>query len=215
MMEPRNNLQDHRLNEIRDSLEELASITESNLKILLERLVSGQIRELVPMRGAAMAANNRCQRILALHTLCAGELRFTLAAVRIIQDYEQIAPLFDSIHRHFENCSSLKATKLLMNFKTSLTGIIDLQNAVQAISQLPKDFERMHLCVHTLSVVAEAGLEATERTLMDIILKDAAGSEDLFELMLACRNLTQLTTLLESIPDEFRALSAVGTVRAA
>lgn len=209
MSESRNILLENQLNEIHENLDRLAVITLSNLKVLHDRLATGRIREIVPIDQAAVLANDKCKQTLALHALCARDLRYAMAAVRVVQDYEHVGQMLEAFHRHIERCTSSKAASLLLNFSTTISAMIDLQDAARATMLLSDDFDRLHLRVQALTAVAEAGLDAIELAVMEIILKDSARSDDLFELVLACRNLSQAAALLEAIPGEFSAFSAV------
>lgn len=215
MNEHRNVLLESQLLAVREQIDCLATVTDNNLRAILHWLVTHETRALHSSAEAAKSANNQCTRILALHTPFGNDLRFTLAAIRIIQDYEHLDQLIQSLGRRITRCAHTSAARFLPTFTTTLLGVVDTHAAVRESLHLPNDFSQLNLRIKGLTAATEAGIDSVQTEIMAIMLQDENQTDELFELILACRNLGQMSELLESIPEEFCTFAAVQDTKAA
>jgi phosphate uptake regulator len=197
-----------RLDNLRSALDTLSSIILTNLKNLHAYIrATGDVAvpEISPINQAASDVRQQCLLMMCRQAPMASDLKYTLAALRIGQDYERLHELTASLSERFQHLSKSGDDTLISEVRTVLSHIISVHASMR--STWTRDIYETELvaadpAASALIGVINGELERLQKHYTNFIAQGKQGIEMCADLILTCRHLQRMTQLLEALPEE-------------
>jgi len=202
-----NPLLEARLASLRDSLDALANAVDANLHTLLRHLTCDEtlfrVGPLPEIDALARATRERCLMLFTREHPVAGDLKFAMAALRVGHDYERIDELANALNKRIERLRGTPMREVLQDMTGVMADILKLHDIVRRTwRNKGEPTPNLRPEVQTVARSIQAGIAAIQNTTMEAIARGTGSPEITVELVLACRHVKRIATLMESIPDE-------------
>ena len=207
-MEGHNQLLEARLESLRQTLDALAALCDENLRTLLLRLTCDKSYDdkklLQPIDELARQTRERCLLLVARQQPLANDLKYAMGALRVGHDYERIHELADALNKRIARLQGTPIENVLRDMTGVMADILKLHEPVRRTWQRDgKDISITNL--KEISAAVNSGIGKIQTETIDAISKGNGNSEMLVDLVLACRHLKRIASLMETIPDELHS----------
>jgi phosphate transport system protein len=211
-MSAHNPLLEARLENLRESLDEISAAVDENLRTVLRRLtcdqsVSGS-GELLDIDALGRGARERCLLLVAREHPMASDLKYAMAALRVEHDYERIQELAQTLYKRAERLTGTPMQDIVQEMTGVMADILKLHEVVRHTWQRErKDHSLPNLKprVQYLAAGVQLGVSGIQQRILETISRGSGSPEMAVELVLACRHLKRIASLMESIPDELHS----------
>jgi phosphate uptake regulator len=197
-----------RLDNLRLALSNFSSIILRNLNNLHSYIsLSGDAPPPVieTDKDAASEVRKQCLLMMCLQAPMASDLKFTLAALRIGQDYERLHELTSSLAERFSHLRKSGDATLVEEVRNVLSHIISVHASMR--STWSRDIYETEQITADPAAAALIGvingeLSRLQKHYTNFLAQGKQGIEMCADLILTCRHLQRMTQLLESLPEE-------------
>lgn len=201
-----------RLERLRDSLEALSIKVDDNLRSILLRLTCdnavSRSAPLVNIDSFARATRERCLILLARQHPVASDLKFSMAALRVGQDYERIQELAMAMDKRIDRLIGTPVQDLVQDMTGVMADILKLHEKVceaglpnrksTGEAELKPKIDAIHSAIHTR-------ITSIQSKILEAIARGGENAEIYVEIVLACQHLKRIAQTLETIPQELHA----------
>jgi len=210
-MEAHNPLLEARLESLRQALDALSGIVDENLHSLLRQLTCDKTFDrttLIPLDEQARLTRERCLLLVARQQPLANDLKYAMGALRVGHDYERVHELSEALNKRITRLQGTPMQNVIQDMTGVMADILKLHEVVRRTWQR----ERADLALPNLrpqvegfSAAVNSGISKIQTETIEAISKGYGSSEMLVDLVLACRHLKRIASLLEAVPDELHS----------
>ena len=211
-MEPHNPLLEARLESLHQALDAFSALVDENLRTLLRRLTCDKtvdIKQPLPsIDELARLTRERCLLLVARQQPLAHDLKYAMGALRVGHDYERVQELAEALNKRVARLQGTPIENVIQDMTGVMADILKLHEMVRRTWQRDrKDLSLPDIKpqVQGISAAIQAGITKIQNETIETISKGNGSSEMIVDLVLACRHLKRIATLLESVPDELRS----------
>jgi phosphate uptake regulator len=197
-----------RLDKLRFALDAQAGIILQNLEQLQAYLAGPSDSPLpssISIREQAAAVRKECLLMMTRQAPMASDLKYTLAALRVGQDYERLQELVESLSERFEPLRRIGDPALIQEVSNILGQIVCIHSSMRATwSKDVYDTESVAAdpAASALISVIKSELKQLQARFIETLLGHREMIIICAELVLTCRHLQRMTELLEGLPVE-------------
>lgn len=185
----------------------LAEVVDDNLRsVLLAMTTESSVTEslrLQTVTPVAEGAQIALMTFLARETPVARDLRWAMAMIRLIKDYERVADLTGALMERVVRLTDTLHEETVRQMTEVMRGILKLHGLM--LGALRPCFMPRKLPLDALAKQARAvdfQIQSIEATAADALAEGLGSAEELRELVLATRHLTRITDQLFRMPEE-------------
>lgn len=185
----------------------LAEVVDDNLRsVLLAMTTEAAVTESLRMRTltpSAEGAQTALMTFLARETPVARDLRWAMAMIRLIKDYERVADLTGALMERVVRLTDTLHEETVRQMTEVMRGILKLHGLM--LEALRPCFMPRELPLEALARQARAvdfQIQSIEGAAADALAEGLGSAEELRELVLATRHLTRITDQLFRMPEE-------------
>jgi phosphate uptake regulator len=123
-------------------------------------------------------------------------------------DYERIAELAEALNTRVERLRGTPIQGIIQDMTGAMADILELHEVVRRTWRRDRSdlsLPNLKPQVAKLSAAVYASVAKIQNSTIDAITKGEGGAELLVELVLACRHLKRIASLMETVPDELHS----------
>jgi len=200
-----------RLETLRAALNSISLIIYENLITLQKYLAAKDpvpAPKLQSVDEAASEVRKQCLLMMCRQAPMASDLKYTLAALRIGQDYERLHELTSSLSERFEPLLKSGNEKLIAEVSLVLGHITSIHSSMRFT--WARDIYETEMVAADPAAAALIGVIKDELKRLEIhyaefLAQGKQGIEMCADLVLMCRHLQRMTQLLASLPQEMHS----------
>lgn len=200
-----------RLDNLRASLNLISLIIYENLNTLQKYLTAKEpvpAPKLQSVDEAAGEVRKHCLLMMCRQAPMASDLKYTLAALRIGQDYERLHELTASLGERFEGLRKIDNEKFITEVSLVLAHITSI-HASMRFTWSRDIYETEQVAADPAAAaligVINEELKRLQAHYVDFVAQGKHGIEMCADLILMCRHLQRMTQLLGKLPEEMHS----------
>ena len=199
-----------RMAALRRTLNDLADAVDDNLRSVLRDLTCDDAASRVPLKSIevqAKASRDACLILMAKERPVAGDLRFAMAALRIVHDYERIQELADALQKRIEILRGSRFKEICREMTGVMADILSLHDIVRTYWKQPGDSDVSLQTAQQDKLAADIQLAILniQNHIAASINGDKSDPEPVIEVVLACRHLKRIASMLIGLPEEMHS----------
>ena len=207
-----NPLLEVRLENLRETLDELSQAVDGNLRSVLMRLTCDKSMRaeasFISIDPLARMARERCLLLIAREHPLASDLKFVMAVIRVSHDYERIQELAMALNKRIERLLGTPVQEVLQDMTGVMADMLDMHEVVCRTWQRDRQdlsLPDLKLKVDAMAAAIFLRLKSIQTEIMKAIGRGGSSAETFVEVVLACRHVKRIATTMEAIPDDLHA----------
>jgi phosphate uptake regulator len=207
-----NRLLEDRLDTLRNTLDELWQVFDENLQILLINLTGDTTtprsapKELNPL---AKTVREKCLEFMVREHPMAHDLKFAMAALRVGQDYERMHEISATLNRRVEYLRNTNFQDICREMTGVVADILNMNKLAQGVWKRDhRDaLESIRAEMRKLSERVLPAISKIQTRILESIPLAEGNAEAYVEMVLACRHLKRVASLMATVPEEMVSFS--------
>lgn len=199
-----------RLENLRRTLDELSAAVDDNLRTVLHHLTCDEATADLPLKNIdalARIARESCLLLMTKEHPVAGDLKYSMAVLRVGHDYERIQELAEALQERVAVLRRSPFKDICQEMTGVMADILTMHEIVRKTwrrNQPDEDLKILDAQKQKCSANIQLAILNIQNKILNGIAREHNSPEAVVEIVLACRHLKRIAGTLDSIPEELR-----------